>query len=325
MEVKPQNGDLGTEELAFSRSLLFLRQLLHGLRSRPRYSSPRSQNSSPPSFNERPLKGDAVNIRYQCFGGASSGKVKTLVIGELSTASELVDLLTHSSLFSKFSLIFSGRKLDLMENPDALIKDLGLGAGLLLVRKAADAHIITSPGSSRSLTAVDKEVLKHFDELYDMLDLKDDLARQVRIIDLRHIFWILTLISTDYGLPGRVPAPGAGRRTCRIHKELRERHVPIGTAFQGLVHLEHAFNVSSRCASCPRREYNHSAEPIHSNKLYRPILDRNSCPTVSKSSLRSLRSTNCVPCLTTTGSRLYSPRKPSSVYIWLFQVCVVLD
>ncbi|CAG7920692.1 unnamed protein product [Penicillium olsonii] len=179
MEVKPQNGDLGTEELAFSRSLLFLRQLLHGLRSRPRYSSPRSQNSSPPSFNERPLKGDAVNIRYQCFGGASSGKVKTLVIGELSTASELVDLLTHSSLFSNFSLIFSGRKLDLMENPDALIKDLGLGAGLLLVRKAADAHIITSPGSSRSLTAVDKEVLKHFDELYDMLDLKDDLARQI--------------------------------------------------------------------------------------------------------------------------------------------------
>lgn len=104
-----------------------------------------------------------------------------MTIGDLSTAAELVDVFIQMSRFSKFSIIYCGQKLELLQTPNALVKDLKLDSGLLLVRKAPDAHEITSAGSSRYMTAVDKEVLKHFDELYDLLGLKDDLARLVRV------------------------------------------------------------------------------------------------------------------------------------------------
>lgn len=164
----------------FSRSLSFLRKLLHGLRTRPRYITPQSTNSSLPSFSDRPLKGNAVTIRYQCFGVPSSLEIRAMTIGELSTATDLLDMVTRLSRFSKFSLISGGQKLNLLHNPNALVKDLNLTSGLLIVTKAPNAELLTFTDSSRSMTAVDNEVLKHFDELYDLLSLKGALARQVR-------------------------------------------------------------------------------------------------------------------------------------------------
>lgn len=176
MDIDTSNGGIGTDELMFSRSLHFLRQLLHGLRTRPQYSSPRG---SPPTLPERPLKGEPVEIRYQCFNGASTSKICSKRIGGLSTAAELVEMLMQMSRFSKFTTILGGQKIELLQDPEALVKNLKLSSGLLIIRKAPDAHEITWAGRRQSLTAVDSEVLKHFDELYDMLDLKDDLARQV--------------------------------------------------------------------------------------------------------------------------------------------------
>lgn len=180
MEVDNRNETPGTEELMFSRSLSFLRKLLHGLRTRPRYITPQSTNSSLPSFSDRPLKGNAVTIRYQCFGVPSSLEIRAMTIGELSTATDLLDMVTRLSRFSKFSLISGGQKLNLLHNPNALVKDLNMTSGLLIVTKAPNAELLTFTDSSRSMTAVDNEVLKHFDELYDLLSLKGGLARQVR-------------------------------------------------------------------------------------------------------------------------------------------------
>lgn len=168
--------DTDTDELIFSRSLQFLRQLLHGLRTRPHYSSPRG---SPPTLPARPLKGEPIEFRYQCFNGATTSKICTVRIGGLSTASELVEMLVQLSRFSKFTAILGGQKVELLQEPDALVKNLKLSSGLLILRKAPDAQEVTCAGRRQSMTAVDNEVLQHFDELYDMLDLKDDLARQV--------------------------------------------------------------------------------------------------------------------------------------------------
>lgn len=176
MDIDKSTDETGTDELMFSRSLYFLRQLLHGLRSRPQYSSPRG---SPPTLPERPLKGDPVDIRYQCFNGSTTSKICSMRIGELSTASELVEMLVRLSRFSKFTAILGGQKLELLQDPEALVKNLKLSSGLLILRKAPDAQEITWAGKRQSLTAVDSEVLKHFDELYELLDLKDELARQV--------------------------------------------------------------------------------------------------------------------------------------------------
>ncbi|KAJ5788202.1 hypothetical protein N7457_003192 [Penicillium paradoxum] len=183
MDIDKSNNETGTDELTFSRSLHFLRQLLHGLRTRPQYSSPRG---SPPTLPERPLKGDPVEFRYQCFNGTTTSKICSVRIGGLSTASELVEMLVQLSRFSKFTAILGGQKVELLQDPEALVQNLKLSSGLLILRKAPDAHEVTWAGRRQSLTAVDNEVLQHFDELYDLLDLKDDLARQ--IIDFLVVF-----------------------------------------------------------------------------------------------------------------------------------------
>ncbi|KAJ5151117.1 uncharacterized protein N7482_010369 [Penicillium canariense] len=178
MESETETGELSAEELRFRRSLYFLHHLLSGLRARPQYSSPKG---SPPSLPERPLKGNPVDISWQSFNGNTSSKVNILQIGGLSTAADLVERLTQLAGFSKFSAIAGGQRVELLKNPDAMVKDMKvLQAGLIMLRKAPDAQEVSRVDSRRqSLTSVDSEVLKHFDELYDLLALNDDLAREI--------------------------------------------------------------------------------------------------------------------------------------------------
>lgn len=169
--------DLEAEELRFSRSLLFLRQFLQGLRSRPQYSP--AQNT-PPGLPERPVAGEPISLRYQTFDGSSQSKVRSLQIGDLSTASELYEQFVQLTGFSNMHVIFSGRKVDLLEKPELSIRELKLNAGLVLLRRHPDSREAASRGGRRqSLTSVDIEVLKHFDDLYDLLSLQDHLARQI--------------------------------------------------------------------------------------------------------------------------------------------------
>lgn len=175
---KPDSG-LQVDELKFRRSLLFLRQLLNGLRSRPHYSPPRGP---PPRLPERPLKGNPVDISWQSFNGSTSSQIQTLRIGELSTATELVEMLTQLTGFSKFSAICGGQRIELLENPDALVRDMKARSGLLILRKTPDPQGAVPDNRRRSPTPVDSEILKHFDEIYDLLALEDDLAREVSLI-----------------------------------------------------------------------------------------------------------------------------------------------
>ncbi|KAL4889224.1 hypothetical protein BDV59DRAFT_187150 [Aspergillus ambiguus] len=161
------------EDLRFSRSLLFLRQLLQGLRSRPQYSPPQGP---PPGL---PGKGDLVDIRYQAFDGNAQSAVRSFRIGDLSTAAELVERFVQLTGFSKFNTIFTGRRVNLLENPNLTVRELKLASGLLLVQKDPDSRQIALAGRRQSLTPVDSEVLKHFDDLYDLLGLREHLAREI--------------------------------------------------------------------------------------------------------------------------------------------------
>lgn len=177
MEIESSNGVMGPEELSFRRSLLFLHRLLHGLRARPQYSSPKG---SPPQLPERPVKGNSLDLSWQCFNGNTSSNIKTLKIGDASTAAELVEELTQLTGFSKFTAICGGQRLDLLEAPEALLGDMKvLHSGLLILRKAPDAREISRENGRQSLTSVDSEVLKHFDEIYGFLALREDIAREV--------------------------------------------------------------------------------------------------------------------------------------------------
>ncbi|KAJ9326994.1 hypothetical protein DTO027B3_2234 [Paecilomyces variotii] len=176
MVIVAAEGEIRQEELRFSRSLLFLRQFLQGLRSRPQYSPPQI---SPPELPERTGKGEVIEITYQCFSGGAPSKMRTLAIGDLSTASELVDRLVRLTGFTKFDTIYGGQKIDLLSAPQRTLRELKLRSGLLIVRRVGEAQEASIPGRRHSLTLVDSEVLKHFDDLYDLLGLEDKLAREI--------------------------------------------------------------------------------------------------------------------------------------------------
>lgn len=180
METTESNDDGELNELMFKRSLLFLHRLLDGLQTRPQYSPPRG---SPPVLPQKRLKGDPIDLKWQSFHGGSHSAIQSLRIGDHSTAAELVESLTQLTGFSKFTVIGGGARLDLYEKPETLIKDIrALQAGLLMVRRAADAQDLGSNRQPRSLTSVAVEVMKHFDEIYPFLALSEELANEVRII-----------------------------------------------------------------------------------------------------------------------------------------------
>ncbi|KAL4923242.1 putative ubiquitin C-terminal hydrolase [Aspergillus undulatus] len=174
MTVEVGRNGLFADELKFSRSLFFLRQFLQALRARPQYSPPQN---SPPSLPAQPVKGDLIDIRYQSFDGGARSKLRTLRMGDLSTASELMEALTKVTGFPKLMTISSGQKIDFLEKPDQTLRELKL-SGLLLVRRDPSCRG-TVGRKQQSLTSVDNEVLKHFDDLYDLLNLDDHLAREI--------------------------------------------------------------------------------------------------------------------------------------------------
>ncbi|KAJ5630628.1 uncharacterized protein N7484_010728 [Penicillium longicatenatum] len=176
MDSVTPTGEIEADELKFRRSLLFLRQFLYGLRTRPLYSPPRG---TPPRLPERPLKGSPIDISWQSFNGSASSPISTLQIGDLSSAAELMERLTQLTGFSKLSAIWGGQRIDLLKDPEALLKNMTLHPGLLILRKAPDAQEVSRDSKHQYLTAVDSEVLKHFDEIYELLSLKDDLAREI--------------------------------------------------------------------------------------------------------------------------------------------------
>ncbi|KAJ5898508.1 hypothetical protein N7504_008796 [Penicillium tannophilum] len=176
MDSVTLTGEIGPDEIKFRRSLLFLRQFLYGLRTRPLYSPPRGP---PPRLPERPLKGNPIDISWQSFNGSASSPISTLQIGDLSTAAELMERFTQLTGFSKLSAIWGGQRIDLLKDPEALVKNMTLHPGLLILRRAPDAQEVSYDSKQQYLTAVDSEVLMHFDEIYELLSLKDDLAREI--------------------------------------------------------------------------------------------------------------------------------------------------
>lgn len=175
MVTVPSEQEIASAGLKLSRSLLFLQQLLQGLRSRPQYSPPLGQ---PPELPERIGQGELIEISYQSFQESKQSRVSTLRIGSLCTAAELVNRLTRVTGFNKFSVIYGGQKINLLENPEMTVQDLNI-KGLLIIRKIPDGTETAPAGRRQSLTLVDSEILKHFDDLYDLLDLDDRYAHEI--------------------------------------------------------------------------------------------------------------------------------------------------
>ncbi|KAI9737096.1 MAG: hypothetical protein M1834_000686 [Cirrosporium novae-zelandiae] len=177
MVIVATDAEIQKEELKFIRSLLFLREFLQGMRTRPMYSPPMGTRSPIDLAN---LRGNVMNIKYQVFNGAEQTGIKTLQVGDMNTGGELAEMLIAITGFSRFSVIVGGGRIDLSAVKSETLKELNIGQqGLLIVRKAPGAEEIHKPNLQQSVSSVDAEVLQHFDKLYNLLDLDEKLASKI--------------------------------------------------------------------------------------------------------------------------------------------------
>lgn len=180
MVIVASDEEVRTEELRLSRSLLFLREILRGMRARPQYSPP--PNKAPELAKQvKEFKGDAVKISYQAFNGGVNTGVQAFEAGDQETVEELTTRLKKLTGFSKFTAIAGGQKLDLTTDTNKTLRDLKIGrSGLLMIRRVPDSTAVQPIDQAQALSAVEAEVLKHFDELYQLLGLDERFAREVR-------------------------------------------------------------------------------------------------------------------------------------------------
>ncbi|KAI9843704.1 MAG: hypothetical protein M1837_006172 [Sclerophora amabilis] len=184
MVIIASQSEIQAEELSFSRSLLFLREILRGLRARRQYSPQTRKTSEPPKPLPRidDQRGDAIRIKYQAFSISRNAQpaIKEFEVGDLETCADFKQHIMMVTGFPEFKTICSGSSLDLEENPQMMLRDLNLGSSpFMMFKKILDQTDADDGSDSEGLTIIEIELLKHFDELYELLALEEKLAREI--------------------------------------------------------------------------------------------------------------------------------------------------
>ena len=180
MVIVATDEEAQAQKLSFLRSLMILKEFVRGVRSRPMYSpSPEIAPKLPRDFDQ--LKGEPVAIKYQAFSeGKKNSEISLFQVGSSETVSELCRKLSLLTGFSKFTAIAGGQRVDLVGKANQKLEDEDFHRkGLLLIRKVASAEPSSNNLLTSGLRPMEIEVIHHFDELYSLLNMEEDLARQV--------------------------------------------------------------------------------------------------------------------------------------------------
>ena len=179
MVVVASDEEVNSARLAFSRSLLILKEFVQGVRSRPRYSPPPLKRTQLPA-DVRDIKGESFQIRYQSFSGGTNTGIHSIEIGDLETIEDLTQRLVALTGFSKFTAIAGGQKLDLATNSNTTLREMKFDQkGLLIVKKAHSASSLPDLAPTPELRPLELEVLKNFPDLYQLLSTEEKLAKEV--------------------------------------------------------------------------------------------------------------------------------------------------
>ena len=179
MVIVASEDEIQSQRLNFTRSLLILREFVQGVRSRPVHSPSPPEELQVPR-NSRDIEGDLIRIRYQSFSGGTNTGIHSIDVGDLETVDDLSHRLIKLTGFSKFITIAGGQKLDLGSSPQLTLRDMKFDQkGLLIIKKAHDANSIPELGPAPRLRPLEVEVMEHFLELYELLDMEENLAKEV--------------------------------------------------------------------------------------------------------------------------------------------------
>ncbi|KAL9043997.1 MAG: hypothetical protein Q9214_002835, partial [Letrouitia sp. 1 TL-2023] len=179
MIIVMSDEEIDSQKLSFIRSLLILRELVHGIQSRAVYS-PIPRVHPEIVRDVEVIKGDPVKIRYQPFSGGKDAGIKIIELGDLETIDALSKRLTALTSFSKFTVIAGGQKVHLVDCAESTIRDSKLHEkGLILIKKIIDDDAAPDLTPLRPLKPLEVGVMAHFQELYQLLSLEERLAADV--------------------------------------------------------------------------------------------------------------------------------------------------
>ena len=177
MVIIPSESDVNTVKQRFIRSLSILKLFLQQIRDK-QPASPASATGSVAS--EHSISGNEISIRYQPHVSGKPTGVFTVKIGDMAPLRDLLSRLSSQTGFSQFSVIAAGQRIDQTAQADVPICDIkGLHQGMLLIQKVPGSRSSKGNGAFIPLLPLEQKVMNHFQELYDLLCINEELGCEV--------------------------------------------------------------------------------------------------------------------------------------------------
>lgn len=175
MTISDATPNISKDELCFTRSLIILREFLRSYQSKPRFIAQKQK----PLSGSTEIRGDPQTFRYQLVDSKRHGERETLETGLDNTVGDLYAMIAKAVGFSNFKLYHWGGEVGVDKiTPDAPLKSLHVGRGLLLVHKQEKEFSPGSPLMTKS-TTLEAEIMDHFKELWDYLGMQERLAQEI--------------------------------------------------------------------------------------------------------------------------------------------------
>ncbi|KAL8741195.1 MAG: hypothetical protein Q9190_006175 [Brigantiaea leucoxantha] len=182
MVIVASEDEINSQRRSFTRSLMILKELVHGIQTRAIYS-PVPQVHPLIARDVEEIKGSLVKIMYQPFTGGKDAGIKSIEIGDLESVNTLSIRLATRTGFSKFTVIAGGQKVNLAECSDLTVRESKLHEkGLILLMKVMETGTAPDLTPSRPLKPLEVGVMNHFQDLYSLLGLEESLATDVSLV-----------------------------------------------------------------------------------------------------------------------------------------------
>jgi ubiquitin carboxyl-terminal hydrolase 34 len=170
------------QRLLFSRSLQILRTFNDHYHATSQFSTPDMRSLVLPKNID--VQGESADLKFQSFDGDSQTEVKPLPIGKGNTAGSLLASIRDATGFDNYRLYYKGQALTPSEQDICRsLDELQICEGLILVKRESETveqPLQVRPGAS----AVEIEILRHFEELWRFLGLEETLATEVRTLPM---------------------------------------------------------------------------------------------------------------------------------------------
>lgn len=170
--------DTADQALLFTRSLTIVREFHKVHQQTPRFSSPDLRSLPLPEKND--MEGDPAELKYQSFDGGTQTDVKPLTIGRQNTAGSLLASIRQATGFENYRMYYKGHPFNPTEQDVCKsLEELQIHSGLILVKREADDQDEHPVFSRHGASPVEIEIMRHFSEMWQYLDLKQQLANEV--------------------------------------------------------------------------------------------------------------------------------------------------